>query len=128
MTQISFEHQIAYLTAKIDIQFPNAPPQNGTGFFYTAPLNDGTGRSITLLISNRHVFLDQDGRLNPLAKWTISLNRKKADNTPEFGNIIPFTQVGFGDRYFSHPDKDVDLACINVSNITHTDAFFSYPT
>ena len=124
MTQISFEHQIAYLTAKIDIQFPNEPLRNGTGFFYTAPLNDGTTRSITLLISNRHVFLDEKGKLNPLAKWTISLNQKKTNDTPEFGNIIPFTQVGFGDKYFAHPDKDVDLACINVSGITHTNAFF----
>lgn len=123
MTQISFEHQIAYLTARIDVEIPNEPHWNGTGFFYRVPLNDGTDRSITLLISNKHVFLGSESRLNPMTKWTISLNRKKTDNTPEFGNIIPF-QVGFGDQYFAHPDQNVDLACINVSRITHTDAFF----
>ena len=26
--------------------------------------------------------------------------------------------------YFAHPNLDVDLACINVSSIAHTDAFF----
>ncbi|MYB00323.1 trypsin-like peptidase domain-containing protein [Candidatus Poribacteria bacterium] len=126
MTQISFEHQIAYLTARIDVEIPNKPPWNGTGFFYRASLNDETDRSIILLISNKHVFLGSESRLDPMTKWTISLNRKKTDNTPEFGNIIPFTQVGFGDQYFAHPDQDVDLACINVSRIAHTDAFFRF--
>lgn len=121
-----FEHQIAYLTARINLEIPNAPPWNGTGFFYRASLNDGTDRSIILLISNKHVLFGPEERLNPIAKWTISLNRKKVDDTPEFGNVILFTQVGFGDRYFAHPAQDVDLACVNVSSITHTDAFFRF--
>ena len=39
-----FEHYIAYITAKIDIESPNAASSIGTGFFYLAqvPLNDGT--------------------------------------------------------------------------------------
>ena len=123
---MAFEHQIAYIAARITIEIPNSRPSIGTGFFYLAPLNDETNRSITLLISNKHVFLGSESRLNPMTKWTISLNRKKTDNTPEFGNIIPFTQVGFGDQYFAHPDQDVDLACINVSRITHTDAFHKH--
>ena len=58
MTQISFEHEIAYIAARINIEVPNEGPSVGTGFFYLAPLNDGTDRSITLLISNKHVFRD----------------------------------------------------------------------
>ena len=118
MTQISFEHEIAYIAARINIEVPNERPSVGTGFFYRAPLDDGTNRSITLLISNKHVFR------NPRGNLLINLNRKKEDGTPDFGNIKSFHQTGFEHRYFPHPNPEVDLACINVSSITHTDAHF----
>ena len=117
MAKQCFEHQIAYITARIEIKLHDTN-SIGTGFFYHTSLNDGTNRSITLLISNRHVFLD------PKARLIISLNRKKEDDTPEFGNVIIFNQVGFEDGYFAHPDSGVDLACINVGRITRTDAFY----
>ena len=120
MTQISFEHEIAYIAARINIELSNERPSIGTGFFYLAPLNNGTNRSITLLISNKHVFRNPKGRL------IISLNRRKEDDTPEFGNIRTFDQIGFENAYFIHPDPEVDLACINVSGITRTDAFHKY--
>ena len=107
-------------TAKIDIELPNGSRTFGTGFFYRAPLNDSNDRSIILLISNKHVFG------NPKARLIVSLNRSKEDNTPAFGNIITFDQVGFEDAYFAHPDPGVDLACINVSEITRVDAFYKY--
>ncbi|MXV73383.1 trypsin-like peptidase domain-containing protein [Candidatus Poribacteria bacterium] len=117
MAKQFFEHQIVYITARVEIKLHNTN-SIGTGFFYHAPLNDGTNRSVTLLISNRHVFLD------PKARLIISLNRRKEDGTPEFGNIRTFDQVGFEDAYFVHPDSGVDLACINVGGITNTDAFY----
>lgn len=119
MAEQFFEHQIAYIAARIEIAV-DSQKSIGTGFFYRAPLNDGTERSITLFISNKHVFLNPRGRL------TVSLNRKKEDGTPEFGNIIPFDQIGFEDAYFPHPGPEVDLACINASALTHTDAFHRY--
>ena len=118
MTQISFEHEIAYIAARINIELPNECLSIGTGFFYLAPLNDGTNRSITLLISNKHVFRNPEGRL------IISLNRRKEDGTPELGNIKTFDQSGFEGIYFPHPDSEVDLACVNVSRITHMSAYF----
>ena len=117
MAEQFFEHQIAYITARVEIKLSDIN-SIGTGFFYLALLNDGTNRSVTLLISNRHVFLD------PKARLIISLNRKKEGNTPEFGNVITFDQVGFEDGYVAHPDSEVDLACVNVGGITHTDAFY----
>lgn len=119
MAEQYFEHQIAYITARITVKTPNVD-SIGTGFFYLAPLNNGTNRSIMLLISNRHVLLDGKGRL------TINLNRKKEDSTPDFGNIRTFDQVGFESGYFAHPDPEVDLACLNVPGITRTDAFYKY--
>ncbi|MCG9134239.1 trypsin-like peptidase domain-containing protein [Candidatus Poribacteria bacterium] len=117
MAQTFFTHQIANIAARINIEVPNERPFTGTGFFYLASLNDGTNRSITLLISNKHVFHNTKGRL------MISLNRRKTDGTPEFGNIRTFDRIGFEGEYFPHPAPDVDLACVNVSYFTHTDAF-----
>ena len=114
---MAFEHEIAYITAKIDIKLPKPPNTFGTGFFFRISLNDGTNRGLLLLISNKHVFKDPRGKL------TISLNRKTEDNTPELGNIREFKFVGFEDIYFAHPNPEVDLACVNASAITHTDAF-----
>ena len=118
MEQRTFEHEIAYITAKIDIEPPNGPNIFGTGFFYYAFLNDGTNRGLLLLISNKHVFKDPRGKL------TISLNRKQEDGTPEFGNRITFGPSDFDGVYFAHPNPDIDLACINASRVTHTDAFY----
>lgn len=121
MAQRSLEHQIAYIAARINVEPPNERPSIGTGFFYLTPLNDGTNRSLTLLISNKHVFR------NPKGRQVICLNRKKEDGTPEFGNVRTFN-IDLSKAkhlYFPHPNLDVDLACVNVSGITHTDAFFN---
>ena len=126
MEASGFEHEIAYIAVKIDIESPNTTnaPNTvkpfGTGFFYRAPLNDGTNRSIILLISNKHVFRSPKGRL------IINLNRKKGDGTPDFGNIITFGPAGFEAIYFAHPNPEVDLACVNVSEITRRGAFCKY--
>ena len=121
MAQTTFEHQIAYITAKIDIELPNSSRSIGTGFFYCASLNADTDRHLILLISNKHVFGNPDeGRL------IVSLNRAKEDNTPDFGNIVKFDQIGFKAGYFAHPNPEIDLACINVSGIARVGAFYMY--
>ena len=117
---MAFEHEVAYLTAKIEVEPPNAPKSIGTGFFYRAPLKVGSDRFIALLISNRHVFRDPQGRL------TISLNLGQGTNTPALGNIKTFNQVGFESGYCSHPDPAVDLACINASILIGTDVVFKW--
>lgn len=120
MSARSFEHEIAYIAAKIDVKPPNAPKSVGTGFFYRVHLNNRAGRSMILLISNKHVFGNPKGRL------IVSLNCKGEDETPEFGNIVTFDQVGFENIYFAHPNPGVDLACLDVTGIKYTDAFYKH--
>lgn len=126
MAQQFFDHQMAYITARIEIKSYNQI-KIGTGFFYMAqiPLHDGTEHEQLLLISNKHVFLDSEGRLDPKGVVIISLNRRKADDTPDFGNIRTFVQVGFENLFF-HPNSNIDLACIDVSSIKNTDAFLKH--
>ncbi|MDE0683368.1 MAG: trypsin-like peptidase domain-containing protein [Candidatus Poribacteria bacterium] len=77
------------------------------------------------MISNKHVFRDSSGRLDPIGVVIIKLNRKKADGTPDFGNINTFVQVGL-ENLFDHPDPKIDLTCLDVSDIIHADAFHKH--
>ena len=112
-----FEHNIAYITAKITIQNPDATTSIGTGFFYRAPLHNGTSGSITLLISNRHVFGNPKGRI------AVELNRQNDDGTPRLGDIIKMGNNGFERGYYPHPNPDVDLAAVNYSSAGRNGAF-----
>ncbi len=121
MAKESFEHQIAFIAVRINIEAPNnAGTSIGTGFLYQAPLNDGTDRSITLLVSNKHVFIDPRGKLS------ISLNQKDKEGNPIYGNVKPFEAIDFQGAYYAHPDPDVDLACVNVSGISHENVFYKH--
>lgn len=116
---MSFEKEISYVTARVEVLDPKTSLQSiGTGFFHETELNDGSGRKLTLMISNRHVFID------PKMQLSISLNRKDAAGNPIYGNVRKFQQLGFTEQYYSHPDPSIDLACINASSVTHTDAFY----
>ena len=91
----------------------------GTGFFFRAevPLSDRDVRTKVLLISNRHVLRDGQGVM------TIRLNRKRSGGTPDNGRAIEFTYPKFLEGYYAHPDENIDLACVDVSQFTHSDAY-----
>ena len=125
MTAEYFNHQAAYTAVRISIEKPaNGGTQiiTGTGFFYLASiqLSEEETRSKLLLISNKHVLEEGLGTL------TLTMNRKKDDGTPDYGVQRTFSFDGFANLYTGHPDKDVDLACVDVSSITHGDACIKY--
>ena len=113
-----FEHGIGFIAVRINITKLDGTSSIGSGFLFNALLNDGSGRFITLLVSNKHVFGDPKGTLN------ILVNKIKDDGEPDFGNIEPFFQVDFSGIFFPHPEGEVDLACVNVSSITHKQIFY----
>jgi V8-like Glu-specific endopeptidase len=111
-----FEEQVFFTTARITIPGNDGKTNSiGTGFLLNAPLNDEQNRSVTLLISNKHVFINPKGSIN------FNFNKKKADGKPDFGNIQTFTSSDFSSIYTEHPDSNIDLACINASVITQTE-------
>ena len=118
MVTQSFNHNAAHITVRICIELPGRAPTTGTGFFFlvSVPLREGIVRHKLLLISNKHVLNEGKG------KMTLTLNKKHDDGTPSYGNPIAFIYDGFIDKYFEHPDNDVDLACADISDITHSDA------
>ena len=108
-----FEEQVFFTTTRISIPNEDGKTSSiGTGFLINAPLHDSQNRSVTLLISNKHVFV------NPSKNINFNFNKKNGDGTPDYGNIHTFTAKDFSAIYTEHPDKDIDLACINASDIT----------
>ena len=125
MTTAYFNHQAAYTAVRIRIDKMDGRQDSfmtGTGFFFLAPLtlgNDKT-RSKILLISNKHVIGDGSKTM------TLTLNRRKDDGTPELGVLRTFTFDNFADLCTVHPDESIDLACVDVTRITQSDACVKY--
>lgn len=119
MGKQSFEHQMIFISVRISVELPsNSGTSIGTGFLYNQSLNDGTNRFITLLVSNKHVFVNPNGKLK------VSFNRKDSNGEPIYGNICNFEDSDFQAAYFEHPDPGVDLACVTVSNVSRTEAYY----
>ena len=113
MISEKFEEQVFFTTTRITIQTDFEKDVSvGTGFLFNVQLDDIEGKYVTLLISNKHVFS------NPFERITFNFNRKNSEGFPDFGNVFNFTKKDFSDIYFEHPDKEVDLACINATIIT----------
>jgi len=112
-----FEEQVFFTTTRITI--PNKTGDNvsiGTGFLVQMPLDDGTGRNLLLLVSNKHVFVD------PGNKIEFIFNKQTETGEPDFGNIQKFTGDDFSSIYTEHPSPEIDLACINASIIGNTES------
>jgi len=108
-----FEEQVFFTTTRITIPQANSNRASiGTGFLYNAPLNDGTDRQVSLLISNKHVFHNPNGAIS------FNFNKSTADGNPDLGNLHTFSGQDFSGIYTEHPNPNIDLACINASNIT----------
>jgi hypothetical protein len=69
------------------------------------------GKSKVLLVSNKHVF--EGGK-----KFIVNFHRRSIDGeNPVLGNVYPFRADDFSQAYYIHPDPNIDLACVDLSNI-----------
>ena len=72
-------------------------------------------KSKLFLISNKHVIPHED------IKLTITINKSEHLG---YENIKTITWNGLADKYWAHPDQNVDLSCVDVSSITHNSVYF----
>lgn len=114
----SFQHQIPFITAKINICLQDKE-HFGTGFYYNAPLNDGTDQTITLLISNKHVFKDTNATIRVTMKKTHQVDKNLNDSITMYSD-------GFKHVYTEHQDPEIDIACINATGMVKSDANLKY--
>jgi hypothetical protein len=114
MNLARFQEQIFFTTVRITISGHDGASESiGTGFLFNTPIGDANNSSALLLISNRHVYQ------NPERRIRVSFHQLKNDNSgPNLGAVVNIQSDGFRGIYVEHPDPDVDLACINVSEIT----------
>jgi hypothetical protein len=92
----------------------------GTGFIFYVETNNPEHKTALLLISNRHVFGGPNRRI--ILNFTKAIDDRSA---PNYGEIVTFDEI-YGDGYIEHPDDNVDLAGLIISNImdSGTDVFY----
>ena len=119
----SFNHYAPYASARLAIRVPGGTRITGTGFFYQIRIQfEGVDRYVLVLISNKHLLeLGHQGTIS------LNLTRRKADRKPDHGNVLVYHVSQFAQRYTPHSDPEVDLGCINVSDILgSTDLHFMH--
>lgn len=116
MSEVAFDHQISFVTARILIEIEKDKTSVGTGFFCNVELPDLENKSLILLISNKHVFV------NPETKISISLNKVDKEDNPIYGDVFSYEINNFSDYYYEHPTED--LACINVSSLSQKEVSY----
>ena len=114
----TFQEQVFFSTVRITIPHKSGEGASiGTGFIFLAPLKDPENRSVTLLISNKHVYIDP--------AQSIILNFTKRDSNdptrPLLGQTTTLQADHFHGVYTEHPNPEIDLACLNISIITQPD-------
>ena len=115
------EEQVFFSTVRISTSKENVEGASiGTGFLISIPVNDATAKKAAiLLISNKHVFKD------PKHKIELNFTKKqKNENKPDLGKIHKFLGEDYDDLYTEHPNPNVDLACLNISQIGNHNLYF----
>lgn len=110
-----FEEQIFLNTVLIKNISDN---EMGTGFLLKKPMSNGEVKF--LLFSNKHVFFGKKYKesKNTTRELEITLHKKEADGSYKLGTIHNFNLSVTKPNvdYIEHPDTDIDIACINISN------------
>ena len=105
-----FSEQVFLASSRITISNKNSS-SIGTGFIVNIPFQDGTERSALYLVSNKHVFIDPENRIE------INFNKRDKNDIPILGDLRKFNSDSFSHLFTEHPDKKIDLACIDISII-----------
>lgn len=104
----SIEEQVLFSTVRIEsLNSLRNPISVGTGFIILCNLGENANKAY--LISNKHVLLES-------TLFRISfVKRKFPHNEPDLGEIVVF-RFQYSDSYIElHPDKDVDIAAIDIT-------------
>lgn len=118
----NFEEEVFFSTVLISKQNESDNLETiGTGFLLNAPLEGIKDKSAIYLISNKHVYGENDRKI------FINLNKRNEDNHSqvELGQFFPLN-IDYTRGYTEHPDSEIDLACINMSTIFNIEKSLYY--
>lgn len=102
---LSASEQLCYCTTRIECTSATQR-STGTGFFFA--FNGSDGRTVPILVTNRHVF---EGYTNS----TFLMTRADSDGTPINGQNMTMNIEGLQDLVRYHPDPNVDLCAIPIA-------------
>lgn len=108
MEHLTIAEQLIRTTVKIKIRSSGDRVGFGTGFYFAAPVDDH--HIIPLLVSNRHILDNQDLIEIGLTVSTIGENGQR---NPPIEIRLPREYA----RVVSHPNPEVDLSALLISNI-----------
>ena len=113
----TFTEQVFFSTLRIE--FPSKATM-GTGFIVKSP-SKVPGRVYTFLVSNKHVINDPRDILR-----IVFHSRDDDKATPNLNKHHEFEINKIADgAYYTHPSEDVDLACLNISDLLNrSDKFY----
>lgn len=112
MSYKGFEEQILFSTVRIVVDTDDPNRQSiGTGFLFKLGLKEYPDQSVILLVSNKHVFGDKKH------KMLLKFHKKNVDDTPLLGSTFDFYDKIPEQEFIEHPDPNVDLACVNISEV-----------
>lgn len=102
-TPLSMVEELAFCTVRICCELPDGHSSVGTGFFVCFMTKED-GRSIPVIVTNRHVV---KGALTGM----FLLTKAMASGDAEIGALETFKLANFENLWIGHPEPDVDL-CI----------------
>lgn len=107
--ELSAAQQLEHVAVLLKTEDGNHQKFSGTGFLFNFFRQNN--QSLTAIVTNRHV-------LAGMVKIEMRFTRKAASNEPDLGKFVDISlETDLQSRIIFHPDRDVDLAIIAVSDI-----------
>ena len=112
------QEEIFYSTVRISVGEKSG--SIGTGFLVKYPIPNDPDLAYWFLITAKHVLNDiHDDNVNPSQPIKINFNKldmSKEESTPLVGEYMTIETHGFKEGYIQHPNIEIDLACLHISN------------
>lgn len=109
-----FDEQVFFTVLRIEASDPESGKNSvATGFIFRHPVPN-IDSSVFVLVTCRHVLFDGEGNI----KLVINLSDPKDKTKPLLGSTLTIGPAQYKDAYYSHIDPDVDVAAINISEIS----------
>jgi hypothetical protein len=106
--QLSFAQQIEHTAILLRTLDSQGKQYSGTGFFFNFfEIGDQT---VTSIVTNKHVVA---GMKKISMRWT----RRTPAKEPDIGNVVNVEIEDVAQRVINHPDPNVDLAIIAISDL-----------
>ncbi len=110
--------QLLFSTVKIETD-----NSIGTGFLTLQKINETKSR--VFLVTNKHVVTktDQYGNFVSNCEYGKFTFLRAKENEPDLGNIAPIVIPKFSEKFLMHPNKETDLAILNISGLITENIF-----